>query len=113
MVYLLHFDRKVSGHAGHYLGSTEDLAGRLAAHRAGRGARLMEVCKERGIGFVVARIWQGGRGLERQLKRRKEGPKLCPICNPEAFRLAAGGVTGQPRDGRHWPDSSNPGICPF
>lgn len=79
MVYLLHFDKPYK-HARHYLGSTDNLEERLARHLAGNGARLVEVITQAGIGFVVARTWVGGRELERQLKRRKEGPRLCPIC---------------------------------
>jgi predicted GIY-YIG superfamily endonuclease len=41
-VYLLHFDRRLH-HAGHYIGSAEDLGRRLAEQRAGQGARLIEV----------------------------------------------------------------------
>ena len=78
-VYLLHFERRLH-HAGHYLGSTDDLTRRLAEHRAGRGARLIEVITEAGIDFVLARTWQGDRNLERRLKRRKEAPRLCPLC---------------------------------
>ncbi|MBI3960234.1 MAG: endonuclease [Chloroflexi bacterium] len=82
-VYLLHFSEPISPDhtAQHYLGSTEDLTRRLAEHRAGAGSRLCEVAKERGIDFVLVRTWQGDRGKERQLKRRKSGPKLCPLCN--------------------------------
>jgi predicted GIY-YIG superfamily endonuclease len=86
-VYLLHFTERLA-HAGHYLGSAGDLQARLTAHRDGQGARLLAVCKERGIGFELARTWQGGRELERQLKRRHAGPRLCPICRQ---RAAAGG----------------------
>ena len=88
MVYLLHFDRKLC-HAGHYLGSTNDLESRLQCHRQGNGARLMEVVAEHGITWRLARTWPGDRTLERRLKRRKEGRRLCPICNPHAARRAA------------------------
>ncbi len=81
-IYLLHLDRKVADHAGHYLGWSRDLDQRLAAHRKGTGARLMEVCAERGINFTLARTWNGDRHLERKLKRRKAAPRLCPICRP-------------------------------
>lgn len=82
MVYLLHFDQPISPNhtARHYLGSAEDWAHRIEQHRQGQGARLCEVAKERNIGFVVARLWVGDRNLEQQLKRRKAGPRLCPIC---------------------------------
>jgi predicted GIY-YIG superfamily endonuclease len=78
-VYLLHFDRPYR-HAAHYLGIASDLEARIAAHRAGRGARLIEVITAAGIGFVIARTWNGGRDLERRLKNRKNSPQLCPIC---------------------------------
>ncbi len=80
VIYLLHFDRRYK-HAGHYIGWTRDLDSRLEEHRAGRGARLLQVCKEAGIGFVLARTWRGDRNMERRLKNRKEAPRLCPICN--------------------------------
>jgi len=83
MVYLLHFDRPLH-HARHYLGSTADLDARLAEHRAGTGARLVAVMRSLGIGFTLARTWPGDRKTERRLKRRKEGPRLCPICHPKA-----------------------------
>lgn len=81
-VYLLHFDRPISPNHScrHYLGWTMNLPKRLEAHRKGQGARLCEVAMERGIGFDLARVWAGTRRLERRLKNRKNGPKLCPIC---------------------------------
>ncbi len=82
-VYLIHFDEKLS-HAQHYLGSTADLASRLDRHRKGQGARLMQVITELGIPWRVARTWDGDRALERELKRQKASPRLCPICNPHA-----------------------------
>ena len=78
-VYLLHFERPYH-HAKHYLHVTSDLAGRLADHAAGRGARLMEVITAAGIGFTLARTWDGTRRLERQLKNRHNSCRLCPIC---------------------------------
>lgn len=79
MIYLLHFDRPYR-HAAHYLGSTDDLDSRLAAHRAGAGARLMEVIRAAGIGFTLARTWEGGRKRERQLKRQGGRSRMCPLC---------------------------------
>lgn len=90
-VYLLHFDQPYK-HARHYLGWATDLESRLDQHVRGHGARLMQVITEAGIGFTVARTWPGDRALERQLKRRKETPDLCPVCNPNALRRAAPGV---------------------
>ncbi|MBA2243651.1 MAG: GIY-YIG nuclease family protein [Gemmatimonadetes bacterium] len=79
MVYLLHFAQPYR-HARHYLGSTDNLERRLQEHRSGAGARLLEVITEAGIDFTLARTWSGGRALERQLKNRKEAPRLCPLC---------------------------------
>lgn len=84
MVYLLHFDSPIAPGkhtAQHYLGYADNLNARIEQHRAGTGARLCEVAKERGISFVIARTWEGGRLLERQLKNRKNAPKLCPLCS--------------------------------
>lgn len=85
-VYLLHFDKRISPKhtTQHYLGWAEDVEARVAEHRAGRGARLTEVARERGIGFKIARLWQNeDRNFERKLKNRKNAPKLCPICKRE------------------------------
>jgi predicted GIY-YIG superfamily endonuclease len=88
MVYLLHFDKPISDNhtCQHYIGSTSNLEQRLKKHHAGLngregGARLTQVAVERGIGFEVARTWEGGREEEKRLKAQKQGPRLCPICN--------------------------------
>lgn len=82
-VYLLHFQRPYR-HAQHYIGFVESLDAlddRIARHRAGRGARLVEVIVAAGIEFEVARTWpHGDRTLERRLKNRKSARKICPIC---------------------------------
>lgn len=81
-VYLIHFDTPYR-HAHHYLGYAErDVEQRLAQHRAGNGARLMEVIAAAGITWQLARTWIGDRALERKLKTRHDSPALCPICNP-------------------------------
>ena len=85
MVYLLHFTEPYR-HARHYLGSADDVAARIEAHTNGRGARLTQVCIEHGIGFDLVRTWQGGRDIERRLKRFKKATLLCPVCNPNAQR---------------------------
>ena len=84
-VYLLHFEKPISPGrhtCQHYLGTCEDLPARIQQHQHGgsAAARLAQVAKERGIGFTVARVWRGGRELERRLKARKEAPRLCPYC---------------------------------
>src|SRR5689334_92812 len=90
-VYLLHFEERYH-HAGHYLGYSSNLVARIQAHREGRGARWMEVVVEVGINWRVVRVWpDGGYELERALKSRHNGSKLCPLCNP---RLALQAVPG-------------------
>ncbi|MFI6959668.1 hypothetical protein ACIBJI_40155 [Nocardia sp. NPDC050408] len=81
-VYLLHFDQPYK-HARHYTGWTSDLHARLAEHAAGRGARLMSVIKEAGIGFSLARTWDGDRKRERQLKRTGGAARRCPLCRAQ------------------------------
>lgn len=80
-VYLLHFSEHYK-HAGHYIGYTDNLDERLARHKAGNGARLIQVITEAGLTFVLARTWQGGHILERKLKQHG-ATRICPICNPE------------------------------
>ncbi len=82
--YLIHFSTPYK-HAKHYLGWSDDLAGRLEAHAAGQGARLMEVIVSAGISWVLARTWPDvDRKFERKLKNRKNAPaRLCPICRGE------------------------------
>jgi hypothetical protein len=85
-VYLLHLDRPIGdagnprGFASHYTGWTLDLPARLVEHAAGRGARLMEVAGELGIGWQLARVWSGPRALERSLKQRGAA-RRCPVCH--------------------------------
>lgn len=81
-VYLLHFERAYK-HARHYLGYTHDLDERLACHRAGTGARLMQVVTDASIDWQVARTWDGGRDMERKLKKWHSGVNLCPICRTQ------------------------------
>jgi hypothetical protein len=82
-MYLLHFDRRHQ-HAGHYCGWASDLTERMIEHQSGRGARLIEVIIGAGNGFTLARTWPDtDRHFERRLHRRKESPRLCPICAAE------------------------------
>ena len=82
-VYLIHFERPYK-HARHYMGYADDIHNRLVAHGEGRGARLMEVIRDAGIPWRLARVWEGkGRVWERKLKNRKHAPALCPVCNPD------------------------------
>lgn len=86
-VYLIHFDNKLSGHAQRYIGWSPDVFTRLGQHRKSQGARILEVCNERGIHYKIARLWKGqGRDFERQLKKRKNARHVCPECNGKAAR---------------------------
>jgi hypothetical protein len=93
VIYLIHFDRPIGdlhnprGFASHYTGWTLDLPARLVDHAAGRGARLMQVVGEHGIGWQLARIWTGTRARERSLKRSGGATRRCPVCQLAALGL--------------------------
>jgi predicted GIY-YIG superfamily endonuclease len=93
-IYLLHFSKRYK-HAGHYSGWTQNLEARLAEHASGRGARLLEVVKEAGITWQLARTWTGDRYLERRLKQKGAAAR-CPIC--QARKVVSTLVT---KDWRH------------
>jgi putative endonuclease len=107
VIYLIHFNQPIGdlrnprGFASHYTGWTLDLPARLADHAGGRGARLLQVVGELGIGWQLARIWTGTRARERSLKQRG-ATRRCPVCrlatlglqpprpiDPLAFELGA------------------------
>jgi hypothetical protein len=91
-VYLLHLDAPF-GHAKHYTGWASDLYGRLAHHAAGTGANLLRHVAKAGIGWQLARTWNGDRHLERRLKRGGGAARRCPICRPDlAERLVAASI---------------------
>jgi hypothetical protein len=98
VVYLLHFHRHY-GHARHYTGwvtTRTYLLPRLGAHTDGVGARLMTVIAEAGIGFRLARTWDGGRSRERQLKRQGGASRRCPICKAPTLAQLARLILDQP-----------------
>jgi hypothetical protein len=71
---------------------TLDLHRRLADHAAGigpsqGGARLMQAVHQAGIGFQLARVWEGTRGRERSLKRSGGAARRCPFCRLYALGL--------------------------
>ena len=78
-IYLLHFDRPLQ-HARHYRGWARNLAGRLAHHAKGSGARLTQVAVDRGIGWVLADVRPGTRAEERRLKNLGSAERTCPVC---------------------------------
>ena len=80
-VYLIHFDPPYR-HARHYLGYADDISRRVAQHRAGEGARLTQIAVEAGCELILAHVWEGeDRHFERSLKKQKNGPRFCPVCN--------------------------------
>ena len=93
-VYIIHLNQPMSRgtngrgqalSASHYIGYTNSVDRRMMEHASGRGARFLEVCRERGIAFEVTRIWEGAdRRFERRLKKYKKSKRLCPVCNPNA-----------------------------
>ncbi|PHN06150.1 hypothetical protein [Flavilitoribacter nigricans] len=82
MIYIIHFDEPLA-HARHYVGYYKrgNLKKRLKEHRSGRGARILQVCNERGISYRVVRLMPGDRNRERQIKNAKCTPRYCPECS--------------------------------
>lgn len=86
-VYLLHFNEAYQ-HARHYIGYADNIDLRVGAHRDGYGSKLTKALAKAGIGFSVARTWEGGdRNFERRLHNFAKSPQLCPICNPNALNI--------------------------
>ena len=85
VIYLLHFDRPYR-HARHYTGWTgDDMLDRIERHAIGRGARLMTVIHQAGIGFVLARLCEGTRNTERAIKNQGGAVRYCPLCTPRPW----------------------------
>lgn len=81
-VYLIHFDRPYR-HARHYIGASVCFDRRIAEHRNGTGARLLQVLREHGIGWRVVGLWDGDYDRENKIKARKHAVRYCPVCTPE------------------------------
>jgi predicted GIY-YIG superfamily endonuclease len=82
--YLMHFDPRLKN-AGHYIGitRTDQFENRMRAHEAGRGANVVRRALLAGSTLRVVRVWHDATfGLERTLKRRGNGARICPICTP-------------------------------
>ena len=68
--YIAHFSRPLGNHAkwramaNHYVGFAVDLAERIAAHEAGRGARITAAAVEHGITFTWF-AWDATLGMEK------------------------------------------------
>lgn len=79
-VYLICLERPYK-HARHYVGFAKQLERRLAHHAADTGARFLQVVRAAGIGWTLARVWEGkDRTFERKLKNTKSVRDYCPLC---------------------------------
>jgi len=67
---------------GRQLGKFSNVAGPLllVEAAAGHGARLLEVARDAGITWTLARTWPGTRTRERQIKRQGGASRRCPAC---------------------------------
>lgn len=96
-IYILHIEIPLS-HARHYMGSTQDLEPRLAAHAQGRGARLTQVLLELSMKWQLGGLFQEkdfsvhstGRKAERKAKNNHSGPTYCEICSGKRTRSIPG-----------------------
>lgn len=81
-IYLYHFDERYPNgkRPQHYMGFARDVELRELRHLAGRGARLMQVVSEAGIGWTLVKVWVGDRYLERRLKKNGHFDRHCMIC---------------------------------
>ena len=66
-------------HAAHYTGSAHDLAERMAQHGTSDGAHLLQVQREAGGSWHIARTWPGGKYEERAIKRWRQAPRQCGL----------------------------------
>jgi hypothetical protein len=97
-LYLLHFDRPYR-HARHYLGYAADVTAvhvRVDQHYAattgdGRHHRLMQVVRDAGIGFTLARVWPTGTRADERRKKQRGHARACPLCR-EQRRVLRGAV---------------------
>lgn len=78
VIYLVHSSWPFR-HARHYTGWAAHLNARLAEHEAGRGARLLQVVTQAGIGWTLARTSEGTRERGRQLKCQGGASRRHPL----------------------------------
>jgi predicted GIY-YIG superfamily endonuclease len=78
-VYLIHFERPI-GKAQHYTGFTQNFERRISQHRNGEGSELTRLANEKGINWLVVRVWQDAT-LETEKSIKTMSTKItCPIC---------------------------------
>ena len=78
MVYILEFERPLH-HARFYVGYCDDskFNARMRHHQRGTGARITAAAARAGIGWQCIATFDGaGRDFERQIKRKKNTPRL-------------------------------------
>ncbi len=83
--YLLHFEKPLK-HARHYLGWTNDFEKRMEEHHNGKRERcvLTWAIRKQGIIWTVARTRVNVPiSHEKKIKKMKNSPRYCPICNGE------------------------------
>jgi hypothetical protein len=93
-IYLLHFEPRYM-HAGHYLGFSDNIPERVAAHRVGQsGVKMLSAAASIGCQMFLVRTWPGGRKDERKMKGLRNakrtgslGRQFCPAC--DAIKKAA------------------------
>lgn len=99
-LYVIHFARPISDHAGHYMGWTQNLAGRLVAHAQGLGSRLTREAYQQGISFALTWTAPGDRNTERRIKANRKLAELCSICRGEALSRRAEKARGDRARGK-------------
>jgi hypothetical protein len=78
-LYVAHFDPPYR-HAGHYLGWTEDPAGRWGTHLNGHGSPLVRAAVGAGCRITFHVIGRGTRYDERRLHNEHHTERHCPTC---------------------------------
>lgn len=88
-LYLIHFARPISGHAGHYMGWTDNLQGRLVAHATGMGSKLTREARRQRIAFALTWTGRGTRNDEQAIKKNRKLAELCSLCRDDALAKRA------------------------
>lgn len=103
-VYVLHLDPPYV-HAAHYIGWTpaNGARRRVREHREGKGSGLIRAAVAAGCEIRLAHVFnKGGRDFERNLKKRRDVRRWCPLCAvlsrplPHPGRMSARFRAGKP-----------------
>ncbi len=109
-LYLLHFTKPLAQaqhrrgiHAGHYLGISDDLERRLHEHATGNGSRLCAAAKARGSEFILVKVWHNvTRAHELEMKRQRNNPRHCYLCNPKYAATSKARLSGDNKKFAGW-----------